>query len=604
MKYVYVSANKKLNGALQFQSFDEGFNDAALAYLNRFHCLKKPENLPDLKKLVEKYGLELQVDEKAKKWYEILDYSTSQPFEVESDFFKDKQLRPYQHTAANLALLNRRYLLEHTVGSGKTPVSVLVAQKLIDLDLIDMVITFCEKDLRLYWKKNYDDFTRLSSIIPEGVRDKRHEQYKLGHQVLILNYAKARTAYTDKNKKKKWDRTDLPQLKEVVKGKRVLIVTDEAQMLGKGDSITKRGIKHLGTYIKQTGGSIRLLDLTATPYTTSAYNFYYIFKRLVPNLFEDIGGFENEYVDTWKVFTNKKGIQIWEPDEWKNLDRLGVRISRYVHIVDKEDPEIAAMFPKMNPPIEIPVEMDPLTRKIYNEVSGRIEAAFEEMDIGQVGSCYQLMRMICNTPEALKYSDTDIARALLEKYEDKLKTTTTGKFESICAVLNPIFERGEKTVLFSFWKNATNVVFKEALKKRYKDVPIFTYSGDMKSDVLEAEKNAFNNITGPGIFLASDKGKTGINLYASYLSHIEVPDLWTDFEQRSGRISRGDSKDKGIFENTIYYYVTQDTLESRVAEKMFRRRDEAAEIDGKDKKEKNKMNGREELYWAMFGKKL
>lgn len=564
MATLHVSKSKTL-GILRFWSDHPEWD--APPFLDRFDSLKRQESFQDLLAFCNAHGIEFDIPDDAKEQWALLERITTNRFEVDSPFLKDKELRPYQHVGMNLAMELPNVLLRWGVGAGKTVAGALVAQKLIDNGDIDIVLVFCEKPMRRQWQIFFEENTYLSVVRPDGTRERRQRYYEeSGAQVFILNYEKART-YQTKNGKKNWDKTDILFLNKLTKGKNVLFITDETQKLG-AETLHYRGIISLAKTNIKAGGTNRLIDLTATPYKSSPMNFYWIFHRLVPGLLEPtLGAFKKEYVKEYRYFETRNGALIPTPKTWHKLPKLGKRTSVYMHEADKNDPLIADQFPSQ---VIIPdyVDISDKHLPMYNYVAAEMYEALDTAEMHEIRQYNDVLKIICNSPEGLPQSTMDYAHQIHQRFGGR--TEDNAKFQSLCERLDTIFDADEKMVLFSFYRNITIPHYHRALKKRFKDVPMWVFSGGKGGELeRDRKREEFNNHDGPGLFISSDAGKAGINLYASYLTHIELPGTHYVFEQRNGRISRQDSKEHGIDKNVIYYYVTQGTVEVNREEKVF-----------------------------------
>ena len=143
-------------------------------------------------------------------------------------------------------------------------------------------------------------------------------------------------------------------------------------------------------------------------------------------------------------------------------------------------------------------------------------------------------------------------------------------------------ESDEKVVLFTYWTHNTLFPYLRALKDKFgKNIPIYAIWGvGMSDDEQQAAIKAFNNHKGAAIFLSSDAGQEGLNLYAPYLWHIEVPRSYSEYKQRKDRINRGDSISKGITHTWVYRPIAYNTIEERTDQKVLLRRSEAEAIRG------------------------
>ena len=289
---VFVEEIRTLNGVLRFSSLNANFEQLR-PFLDKYDSLINNDKIIAFNDKIHELGLDLSFEDDAQERYNMLHDAASIPFEVDSPFLENNSLFGFQNTGLNIiwsALQNNqpRVLVQWDTGAGKTLCSCLIAQKLFTEDKIDMVLVFCKRGpKRIDWRDEFVRMTNLSvDAIGDWTRKKRHSFYEnFDSQVLILNYEKVRDATMKSNgrgkkKTEDWSRTDLLQIMEMIKGKRVLIVIDEAQKLNTDLNLLSSG------FIKLLEGTetTMCLGLTATPYKTSPLNIYNIFNVLVPDL--------------------------------------------------------------------------------------------------------------------------------------------------------------------------------------------------------------------------------------------------------------------------------------------------------------------------------
>lgn len=584
---VFVQRSAALNGVLRFQTLDERFNACREEYLDQYDTLTNWSKLVHLEKKMAEYGLEWHfVDDEATQQHQFLYHLISTEFKCSSPFLEEFSLYPFQHVGMNLCLYNHRVLVQWDTGAGKTVLGTLVAQRLFDDDEIDMVIVLCKKAKLVDWQEFMTRYTDKRVVRIDGARKKRHEAYRAADfDILVTNYEKTRYPQKNKEKKHDWSRTDLFQILEMVKGRRVLIVMDEAQKIGNAQSLISKGLRGLSKTSGTTAGSglnaevVRLLALTATPYTTSPYNIHNIFRTLVPGLpyvSTTKADFEAEYVRdfTWH------GTPNWSEE---SLPKLGKRVENHSHVAMKSDPEIAAQFPEMVER-EIPIELSDYDNAAYEAV---LDGAWNSWDDNsRAGNLqnFQLLRMICNTAEALEHSSSELAADVVEALEGPKEphTANSAKYQAVFDLCEKVVEADEKIVLFTYWANAVLPLYARELARDFgRDIPLFRFVGDMKVDEQNKNKCGFNDARGGAILLLSDAGQEGLNLYAPYLAHIEMPYTYAGYKQRRDRIHRSDSMARGIEKVWIYRFLTEDTVEGPVNARVFQRKRHSELISGK-----------------------
>ena len=262
------------------------------------------------------------------------------------------------------------------------------------------------------------------------------------------------------------------------------------------------------------------------------------------------------------------------------LPLLGKKHENWTHIAMKSDPHIAKQFPESMPK-RIVYQLSEQDRIVYDWAEEEARKRYNPDNPVSSWAYIDTLRMICNTTSGLRGSESKFAKEIVEKFDDLISIENSSKYQLIENNLETIFEANEKVVLFTFWTHGTLVPYLEALKKKFKDVPILPIWGvGMKAEETTKNIQTFNSTTGPALLLTSDVGQEGLNLYAPYLWNIEIPRTYAGYKQRKDRINRADSRSKGISNTWIYRPVAVGTIEERVDNKILTRRSEAEAIRG------------------------
>jgi hypothetical protein len=591
---IYVEESNVLNGVLRFSSNHNDF-ESLRPFLDKYNSLINNDKIGFFNSAVKVLGFNFEFVGNSEYRYNLLLNSVNNQFIVDSPFLDKNNLFPFQNVGLNviwgaLQQPQPRVLVQWDTGAGKTLCSCLTAQKLISEDKIDMVLVFCKRGpKRIDWKNEFQRMTHLSvEAIGDWGRKKRHQFYEnFDSQVLILNYEKIRNATMKSNgrgkpKTEDWNRTDLQQILDMIEGKRVLVVIDEAQKINTDTNLLSSGF----TILLERDETTMCLGLTATPYKTSPLNIRNIFNVLVPDLngISDMtpNEFKYEYGKTFEVFKNRwvENVYVKEWNQAK-LPILGKRHEKWTHIAMKSDPDIAKQFPESMAK-KIPFELSGPEFEIYQRAEEIVRNSYNPSMGGAAWSMVDFLRVLCNTPEAIYNSQSFLAKELSQQFGNNLKTEDSAKYQLIEASIDTLIEADEKVVLFSYWTNNTLFPYLRALKAKYNgNLPINAIWGvGMSDDEQQDAIKSFNEQKGAAILLSSDAGQEGLNLYAPYLWHIEVPRSYSEYKQRKDRINRGDSVSKGITHTWIYRPVAIGTIEERTDQKVLLRRSEAEAIRG------------------------
>jgi len=592
-KVIYIQRSEILNGVLRYSSLDEEVKK--LFSLDSYGTLRDRDKISFFDDLIRYNGYELQFEDQdaEDRYYSLLACSRN-PYEVNSPFLDDHQLFPFQHIGLNyvweqLHSSKPRVLVQWDTGAGKTLLSCLTSQKLFDAGDVDLVLVFCKKIKQYDWEQEYRRMTHLTvaRVGEKMTRAKRHAFYEQDKsQVLVLNYEKVRDGSLKKVKGerrrvKSYDRTDLQQILEMASDKRVLVVIDESQKINTGTSLLSDGFTRLINEVADT----MVLALTATPYTTSPLNIRNIMSVVAPGI-PDVSDmsrdkFKSMYGKEFGLFNNGfvQEVYVKEWDRAK-LPILGKKHEDWTHIAMKSDPTIAAQFPESMPK-RLVYELSDLDREIYDWAEERAREKYNPDNQVANWSYIDTLRMICNTTEGLKNSDSKFAKEIVAEFGSDISIQNSSKYQLIEGNLESYIENGDKSVLFTFWTNGTLFPYLEALRAKFSGVPILPIWGvGMSSDEVTKNIKTFNDTKGPAILITSDVGQEGLNLYAPYLWNIEIPRTYAEYKQRANRINRADSKSKGINHTWIYRPVASNTIEERVDSKVLRRRAEAESIRG------------------------
>jgi SNF2 family DNA or RNA helicase len=564
--------------------------------LDSYGTLRNRDRIDQFDQLIRDNNYKLTFEnELAEKAYRDLHSCSVEPFEVDSPFLVDHQLFPFQHVGLNYVWQRMhsdspRVLVQWDTGAGKTLLSCLTSQKLFDNGDVDMVLVFCKKIKQYDWQQ---EFRRMTHLNVERVGEKmtraaRHKFYEqTDAQVLVMNYEKVRDGSMTKikgerKKVKTYGRTDIQEVLTMIKGKRVLVIIDEAQKINSGASLLGDGF---GKLINTKDSEVRTLALTATPYTTSPLNIRNIFSIVEPgipdvsdmprDMFKAMYGKEFAYYNNG--FVQEMYVKEWDRTK---LPLLGKKHENWTHIAMKSDPVIAAQFPESMPK-RIVYELSDIDREIYDWAEARAREKYNPDNQVANWSYIDTLRMICNTTEGLKNSKSHFAKEIVEQFGDDISILNSTKYQLIENNLESYIENGEKSVLFTFWTHGTLFPYLEALRTRFPGVPILPIWGvGMSSEDVTNNIKTFNSTTEPAILITSDVGQEGLNLYAPYLWNIEIPRTYSDYKQRKDRINRADSRSKGISHTWVYRPVAVGTIEERVDSKILRRRAEAESIRG------------------------
>ena len=198
-KIVFIQTSALLNGNLRYSTMDPEVEK--LFRWDSLGTLKNRDHISQFDKTAAKNNVTLKFeDEATEARYRALLACSNDKYEVRSPFLEDHELFPFQHIGLNytweqLHTDSPRVLVQWDTGAGKTLLSCLTSQKLMDNDDIDLVLVFCKKIKQHDWEQEFNRMTYLSvtRITDKLTRKKRHDLYLNNtSQVVILNYEKVR----------------------------------------------------------------------------------------------------------------------------------------------------------------------------------------------------------------------------------------------------------------------------------------------------------------------------------------------------------------------------------------------------------------------------
>lgn len=439
--------------------------------------------------------------------------------------------------------------------TGKTMMAAAGAQELVvNRGEVDLVLFFTLRKLKINMMRAVEGATELKAMINEGTPERRRRRYQAvsdgssPERVLIMNYEKAHV--------------DLEPLKKLVAGRRVLFVFDEVQKILRGTNNANRARKGMNDLVMSTAHST-VWPMSASVVKASPFRYHDAFEILGKNPLGTRKDFLDRYCEKVSSFTLDNGVVIknydWDTDA---LAEVRHRVAKVTQPVRKTDPGVREFFKGMQTVI-IPVQQSDQERKLYDLIAADLSTRMDEdpdADLTVANQYIMAMRFMCNTPAALKYSDSQVAQEVVARYPKLIDTPST-KFEMICEQIQEIRDQGDQVVVFTQWTYLT--LFLLAKELRTRKIPYVTHYGTGMTDrEAQQAQDTFKNDPDMTVFLSSDAGAYGLNFQnARYVINVEAPYDPDVLMQRNDRIDRSDSHLEGL---TAYIYVTDDSVEEHV----------------------------------------
>ena len=466
-------------------------------------------------------------------------------------------LHPYQTFGLNRALeraearrpADRLMFANWAAGAGKSLFACAGAQEMVNRDLVDLVIATTLSPLKINLARFFANTTKLDAAVIEGTPTKRRVGYQQGHQVLVMNYDRFRV--------------DAEPLAELTAGTRVLWIFDEAQQILTDESKTKAR-KAIDALIAGTDPTVWALSASVVKASPHRFRDTFNLAGGRDNPLGTKADFEARYVARKRTFLvpTKYGRSIQLTNlEWDHqaLHEVRHRVGDRTQSVRKTDPALAGVFKGMSSLIT-PIQLSDEDRRLYAMVREQARHALENEE-GGLAQYAQLLRHICNNPEALHRTDIPLGGQLAAQYPKLATSAHCAKLEVLVAQLEGIRDEGDKAVVFTSWVNTSLLLISKELTKR--KINHVIHHGGQDRPVAQAAQDEFKRNPDVTVFLSSDAGAFGLNLpEARYVISYEPTFSWDILMQRSERINRADSWLDGL---TSYVYICEDSIEERIA---------------------------------------
>lgn len=485
-----------------------------------------------------------------------------------------------------------------STGTGKTAlIAALIKQHMNVEQKYDLALVVVKKNNKYDMQKKLDQLGDIGSIIIEGPlrvrnvqgdwmpgkREKIYEQIATWQQaqipvVVITNYEKFRD--------------DIDRFKTMIGDHRLLVFWDEMPTkLSNRETVLYDSVRSVlfdskGKTIKWGDfrpSGLRQYGLSATPVENTPVGLLNQIRLIDPDVWPTIKGWEKQFVAGRSFFSK-------EPETFRDLDRIGLEIEFMTHQVDKEDPDIAAMFPRF---IEEAIYIDwGSDRAYYDKLVDIAKRLAEDAKEGK-GKAFNALQvigslqMICDAPSMINTSaehrdvfddlvaETEIegeelhlgglttgseaAQMLADELRKPLVDTYSGKLDKLHEILC-VKHPDEKVIVFATW---ADYIF-PILGAKFKEwgVTYETFRGTDKQRQEAKDRWRANPET--RVFLSSDAGSDSIDLpEASVVVHYNLPWSYAKIIQRQNRAHRINSWHECV---RAYTLLMAHSVEDRKAE--------------------------------------
>jgi len=432
-------------------------------------------------------------------------------------------------------------------GTGKSVAAAAGMQELlVNRDEIDLCLFFTLRRLRINMSRQVTALTGMEAEVIEGTKTRRQRRYDDSEApCLVLNYEKAHF--------------DAEELQRKVTGKRVLFVFDEVQKIVRGENDATRARKAIDVLLRATEKSL-VWPMSASIVKASPLRYHNIFELLGKNPLGTRKDFVARYCTRIEDYQLRPGVilhnYVWNKSE---LTEVRHRVSAKTQAVRKTDPGVREFFKGMQT-LMIPVQHSPEERKLISLILDDAEMSTQiENDFSFVAH-YNCIRYACNTPAALRYSESEVAQRIVQTYP-RLIDAPSSKFEMVCDKIEDIREQGDQVIVFTHYTYLCLFLLAKVFHER--GIRYVTHYGTGMSDKdAQTAQDSFKSSPEITVFLSSDAGASGLNFQnARFVINVECPYDYDTLMQRNDRIDRADSYLEGL---TSYIYVVEDSVEERI----------------------------------------
>ena len=453
----------------------------------------------------------------------------TKPVEVTVPETLKGELRPYQQTGLKWLWTNVSkgfgVCMADDMGLGKTIQIISLILKLKeDNQLQKPVLVICPTTLIGNWMKELQMFApSLDAVVYHGAE----RQLDVKHDIILTTYAIMRI--------------DVDELKKHNCG---MIIVDEAQNIKNPDTAQTIAIKMLKADIK--------VAMTGTPVENRLTELWSIFDFI-----------NRGYLGTLKEFQKSYAIPIERFKETSRAAKLRMSVSPFVLRRLKTDKNVISDLPEkmvLNEYCYLSKPQAVLYEKTLNEMMEKISGFTGINRRGNIFKLITALKQICNHPyQFLKGGD--ISREL------------SGKMDKCISTVESILEHGEKTLIFTQYKEMGDILCK-IIADECNTEPLF-FHGSLTVPQREQLIEKFQTDPECKIMILSLKaGGTGLNLTSA--TNVIHYDLWWNpavEEQATDRTYRI-GQDKNVM---VHRMITLGTFEEKIDE-MLKSKKELADL--------------------------
>ena len=453
----------------------------------------------------------------------------NKPVEVTPPETLHGQLRPYQQTGLKWLWTNVSKgfgaCMADDMGLGKTiQVISLILKMKEEGKLTKPVLVICPTTLMGNWTKEIQMFApTLDATVYHGAE----RQLALKHDIILTTYAIMRI--------------DVEELKKHEWG---MIIVDEAQNIKNPDTAQTLAVKMLKSDIK--------IAMTGTPVENRLTELWSIFDFI-----------NHGYLGTLREFQKSYAIPIERFKENSRAAKLKMSVSPFVLRRLKTDKHVITDLPEkmvINDYCYLSKPQAVLYEKTLNEMMEKISGFSGINRRGNIFKLITALKQICNHPyQFLKGGE--------------MNREQSGKMDKCISTVQSILDNGEKTLIFTQYKEMGDILCRIIADECNTD-PLF-FHGSLTVSQREDLINRFQNNDESKIMILSLKaGGTGLNLTSA--TNVIHYDLWWNpavEDQATDRTYRI-GQDKNVM---VHRLITLGTFEEKIDE-MLKSKKELADL--------------------------
>jgi SNF2 family DNA or RNA helicase len=479
------------------------------------------------------------------------------------------ELRPYQDQARAFLLNRGSALLALDLGTGKTVVSIAAIEELRTQGKVKCALLIMSSSLTAQWVERIHQFTDSESVV---LVDGSLTPTKRSN--ILSNVMEHTPEYLIMGIRQVVQNIDL-----IIGMAPDLVLVDEVTSIKNFSTQQTKAIKKLKSTYR--------IGLTAEPIENGkAEEMFSIMEWIDRSVFGNWRDFELNYIKR-----NSAGIITG----YRNVPELNKQFLTACFVKRRDDKDVAEFMPTVeeyNCYVEMDDDIDLVYRRIARDLLDVLYSAGDRASIDldahysggrQGGSDHQLGPIGSRLGAAqLLLSSPTLLRASGERYNesgddggskyaagllDALRGLSVGPKLEACVELAEEYLKANsshKVIVFSKYKGILPMLEKEL--KEYNPV---LFSGDLNGRQRGEAISRFTNDSDCRLFLSSDAGGYGVDLYAaSHLINFNLPDSSGALKQRNGRHVRANSKFRHVYiDNLLVKGSIEEYQQQRLAYK-------------------------------------